>query len=412
MNSLPDPDQARRILETLAEHGVPPGDGIEYFTEGFEPILDALRDRYLDGLLKDGRSGFKLVQARYGGGKTHFLYCLRSLAMDRDFAAALVELAPGSCAYDRPIQVYREVASRLEASIDGRRVGGGLDHVLTARLESQRAKAGDARLSDWLDQVVRGASVDSRSFRAAVYRYLKALLDNEPHARDVLGAWLLGEAVPSAEVRRFGVYERMQNSNAFMMLRSMCQLLREVGFAGSVLLFDEVDRILSGRRGSSGSRAFTDNLRDIVDLVGRHELPGTLFVYAVPGDEFWRLAADYQALHERLRPALPATHSPLNPVIDLESLDMDEAELLAAIGRRLCSLYEVMAGKADNNRFARENMARLATKCAGRMTDRGNRRLFVKTAASLLVHGVASEESLDEDALRSALQKTAAVPRG
>jgi hypothetical protein len=401
---------ARDILETLAQYGIPPNEGTEAFTEGFGPALDAFDQRYFKTLLPAGKSGFKLVQARYGGGKTHFLFCLRDLALERGFAASLVNLAPGACAYDRPIQVYRAIADRLEVRIDGVRVTGGVDQVLLAHMEHLHKSLGEDEARAWLAKTVRHARIDSQSFRAAVYAFGRACLDGEVGSRDMLGAYLRGEQVPSGNVKPFGVFARMSNATAFCMLRSLSQILREIGFGGVAFLFDEVDRILSVRRSSASARAFTDNLRDIIDLVGRHELPGALFVYAVPGEDFWRLVSDYQALHERLRPPLLNTGSLLWPVIDLEHLSVEEGALLKGIGRRLCDLHGLTNGGGSEG--ARQNLERLASLCAERVTDRGNRRLFVKSAAALLVSDDDATRALDEQDLRNLIRRNAAAGHG
>src|SRR5690606_25726389 len=120
----------------------------------------------------------------------------------------------------------------------------------------------------------------------------------------------------------------------FQALRSMCQLLVGYGFPGLVLMFDEVDRnlSLSNRR----IQALGDNLRQVIDLCGASQLPGVLFLYAVP-PEFLRLVVpEYPALDQRLRSPLPMSkHSPQAALIDLEQLALQPEELLEAIGNRL-----------------------------------------------------------------------------
>ncbi len=55
-------------------------------------ILDAIKEEYLATFIKDGGSSFKLVVGIYGGGKTHFLYCVRDAGWAQHFAVSYVSL--------------------------------------------------------------------------------------------------------------------------------------------------------------------------------------------------------------------------------------------------------------------------------------------------------------------------------
>ena len=84
-NSL-TPRLAQHILQRVGEAGQPPEWGLSFLNVGNQHYLDILASEYLDRLLDGNRgSAFKLVQGYYGGGKTHFLHCLRDLAWMRGF---------------------------------------------------------------------------------------------------------------------------------------------------------------------------------------------------------------------------------------------------------------------------------------------------------------------------------------
>ena len=76
----PSPALARAILQRVGEIGQPPEVGIEYLNVGNERVLGILEREYIRPIAETGRgSSFKLVQAYFGGGKTHFLMCLRQI---------------------------------------------------------------------------------------------------------------------------------------------------------------------------------------------------------------------------------------------------------------------------------------------------------------------------------------------
>src|SRR5690554_5218151 len=113
-----DPRVASHILQRLGESGQPPEFGVEWINVGNESYLKVLESEYFERQLKGGAS-FKLVQGYFGGGKTHFLYCVRDMAWRHGFAVAVVELSPTECPYDDTLKVYATVARRSEE----RRVG-------------------------------------------------------------------------------------------------------------------------------------------------------------------------------------------------------------------------------------------------------------------------------------------------
>jgi hypothetical protein len=404
------PAEAQSILESLAEFGVPPESGTEHFSSGFEPLLAALEDRYVSGLLRDGKSGLKVVEARYGGGKTHFLYAFAEMARRSGFAVSLVEQKPREASWERPLGIYRAVAGAVKGTASD---GQGIHRLLAGRLEVHRRAEGDRDVEDWIRTTVGTMPLDSASFRAAVHGYLKALLEGESASAELLGTYLLGEPVPAAALRPFGVYERMSNGNAYRMLRCLCHTVREVGWCGLVVLLDEVDRLLSSRRMTRAAEALVDNLRDLVDLVGRHELPGAMFMLAVPGREFWDLVDRYQALAERLRSPYPfGPQTPLSPVIRLDRLSLSEEELLDTVGAKLCAVHEVATGKPAQP-VLRESISKLASLCLEQRTERGNRRLFVRSAA-LLLTGAAGPPvtARSRDELYDLMSRTAAGSSG
>ena len=86
----PDANQrqiASHILQRLGEGGQPPEVGVELINVGNESYLKVLEHEYFGNQLRIG-SSFKLVQGYFGGGKTHFLHCVRDMAWRHGFVTA------------------------------------------------------------------------------------------------------------------------------------------------------------------------------------------------------------------------------------------------------------------------------------------------------------------------------------
>ena len=385
---------ANHILQRLGESGQPPEFGLNRINVGNESYLDVLENEYFGRQLKIGAS-FKLVQGYFGGGKTHFLYCVRELAWRHGFATAVVELSPAECPYDDSFKVYRTVARRVSMcptqalTAPSYGIADLLRNIVDDRLDDAtetfaannhpdpdaEARRGVRR---WLRRTVARASCESHSYRQAVVGFARAYLDDDDALEHRLEAWLLGEPIPLSDLRDAGVYEALSKSNGFTMLRCLTQMVVALGLPGTALLFDEVDRNLSVS--AHRSHVIGDNLRQVIDLCGRHQLPNTLFLYAVPPEFMRHIVPDYPALYQRLKVPVPmSVRSPQSVLIDLESLDLEPVALLSALAERILSVFEEARSHHFDADRQKQNAQRLAEACTDAYFEVNHRRLFVKT---------------------------------
>lgn len=401
VSSLPPLDRqvAMHILHRIGESGQPPEFGVEYINVGNESYLRVLEHEYFGNQLRIGAS-FKLVQGYFGGGKTHFLYNVREMAWRHGFVTAVVELSPAECPYDDAFKVYRAVARRVAmrprsvldaphyglADLVRSLVDDRVEHAEAALREQGASDPGSearAAVGQWLRRTVGRAPCESHSYRQAVTSLALAYLDGDYSLEQMLEAWLLGEPVPQGELRDAGVYEQLGKSNGFTMLRCLTQMVVALGFPGTALLFDEVDRNLSvsARR----SHIIGDNLRQVIDLCGRHQLPNTLFLYAVPPEFMRNVVPDYPALYQRLKSPVPlSVRSPQAVLIDLERLDLEPMELLSRLGDRLTHVFEVARECQLDRSLQHLNALTLARACADAYFEVNHRRLFVKAWVDFL----------------------------
>jgi hypothetical protein len=377
---------AQHILSRLGEAGQPPEVGIAHINVGNETYLRVLEEEYLRPIAEEGRgSSFKLVQAYYGGGKTHFLHCVRERAWSLGFPAGIVGLSPDECPFDDPVRIYTAVAREVAWPPRDPLVppARGVDELLRSALEEKTAASPPEAVRGWVLQQVRRVPADSHSYRMAVARFLLAILDGETDAEDILAAYLRGEAVAASDLKDFGVREEIQRHTAFRFLRSLIQVLQAIGAPGLLLGFDELDRNLSF--GASRRRAIADNLRQLIDLCGREALPGLLCLYAVPPEFLTRIVPEYVALQQRLEaPSALSARSPQAVVIDLENLDLPQEDLLAGIGERILRVFQVAHGASLDGKVQSANLRLLAKTVLERTWDVAHRRSFVKAAVALL----------------------------
>ena len=410
---LPEPRLARQIVETLGQSGTPLSKGVSYYNAGNESLLNAIDTHYLGSYLADGGAVFKLVVGDYGAGKSHFLYCVRDRAWQRNFAVSKVDLSPKESPYDDQRRVYGAVASALI----WHELGGigedeqGLARFLEGTLRRLVAPNGldldDEGAEDLpevraLLQTVASTPIDSLSYDKAIQGYLTALLRGQTRRLEALERWLHGEEVSPEDMRdlrTIGVTEKINKNNAFKMLRSLAQTVRALGYTGLALLFDEGDRMLS--IGGKAEKTATDNLREVIDRC-RDELPGAMFVYAVPPQFINDVVPRYPALQQRIRtPGRFSRTNHFSPQISLDRLDLAENDLMLAIGEKLIPIYELAFGVQLDVKVQYANAAILANVARDVFLDVSHRRLFVKSFVTELARQHAAGERVltEEEAI-------------
>jgi hypothetical protein len=387
---LPEPRLARQIIETLGQSGTPMSKGVSYYNAGNESLLNAIDTHYLGSYLADGGAVFKLVVGDYGSGKSHFLYCVRDRAWQRNFAVSKIDLSPKESPYDDQRRVYAAVASSLVWHELGSLSED--EHGLTRFLEGTLWRLVNPHGLDLRDEGVESipevraclltlstTMVDSLSFHKAVQGYFHALLRGHERRLESLGRWLHGEEVSPEDMRdlrSIGVTEKINKNNAFKMLRSLCQTVRALGYTGLALLFDEGDRMLS--IGGKAEKTATDNLREVIDRC-REDLPGALFMYAVPPDFLHTIVPKYPALQQRVQAANYFSRAnPFSPQIDLEHLDVPDEQLLEQIGYRLLPIFETAYDIKLNRDIQTSNIHFFSEAARNSYLAISHRRLFVK----------------------------------
>jgi len=387
---LPEPRLARQIIEVLGQSGTPLSKGVSYYNVGNESLLNAIDRHYLGSYLADGGAVFKLVVGDYGSGKSHFLYCVRDRAWERNFAVSKVDLSPKESPYDDQRRVYAAVASSIiwhelgNLGEDEQGLARFLQGTLRRMVYPHGVELEDPGASELpevraLLQTLMVSQIDSLSFGKAVQGYLLASLRGQERRLESLGRWLQGEEVSPEDMRdlrSIGVTEKINKNNAFRMLRSLCQVVRALGYTGMALLFDEGDRMLSV--GGKSEKVATDNLREVIDRC-REDLPGALFMYAVPPAFIHDIVPKYPALQQRIQaPSYFSRSNPFSPQISLDRLDIPDEELLVQAGYRLLAIFEVAYTIKLDATIQAQNIDTFSMAARNSYLAISHRRLFIK----------------------------------
>ncbi len=392
-SALPDKREALNIIHSLGTSGQPPKLGALHLNVGTGPILRRFREDYLEGICAsadglDGQGICKWVEGDYGNGKTQFLRCFQEIAWELNYVTAFVELSQDECPLDRPDRVYGAVARAVQArpmnagDVDRSK---GFDVALAQLLDRKfpQVLTGvpdeglKAEAVNWVESELKSLAVESTALRSAAVIHLLARLNGDEEKTNLSGLYLRGEPVPPPELKKLGIYEKIDKANGFRMLRSMCQLLQRSELAaGTVLLFDEARRTLS-LMSAKGQKVACENLLSVINRCNQGELPGTVFLYAVMPEFFTNFAVQYPALLQRCG---PSTRIPLNTIEGIR-----ESDLLVKIGRRIAQIFGAAYEFTFDDAAALDrNLMELSTAAIQETMGTGTRRLFVKSCVQML----------------------------
>lgn len=384
------PQRRLDIVDAL-RRGTVPRAGLEALAVGLERLAPTFDDE-----LSRARAGggvFKAIRGEYGSGKTFTVRWLEERAKRAAFAAAEVQISETDTPLHRLETVYRRLVERLSTTdmMDGafRSVvdrwffvleeevlaGGQVDERDSAELVSRTTAALEQRLAE----ITRKAP----AFAAALRGYRQALAAGDAARADALIAWLGGQPNVAADAKRAaGIKGDLDHFGALSFLQGLLVILRDSGFAGLVLVLDEVET-LQRVRGDVREKGL-NALRQLVDEIDAGRYPGLYVVITGTGAFFdgpqgvQRLPPLAQRLHVDF-----ATDSRFdNPRAVQVRLGAFDAERLREVGRLVRDIYATHTQAAERVRavVTDDYVAALADAVTGRLGGKVGivPRLFLK----------------------------------
>ena len=268
--------------------------GFQYFTAGLNPYLSLLDREYFSSFLKQGGSSFKLVVGTYGGGKTHFLYCVREMAWQHDFAVSHVNLSHEASPFYQLDLVYATIVKGIMPPLSpDELISGyekGLDSFIKGWMASKQAEltskgfTGEKLRKELLASAQSLSGIESTSFNNAVCAAFAALVDKRDEDFRNACQWLKGEGYSRGVHSKLGILQKIDKTTAFSMIRSLLQWVRQIGYSGLAILLDEATMETSLT--TKQRERHLNNLREVIDECGHMNIQGAIIFYAVPDLNF------------------------------------------------------------------------------------------------------------------------------
>lgn len=307
---MPD-ENALELWARLGSEGKAPtdisraNDAVNAYSVGIDPWINRLSRTYFQKLCKNN-AHFKLVIAPYGGGKTHFLVSVGARALKENYAVSYIGCTD-NIRFDNALEIYRAFVTSLtmpgceESGLSTFLKDGVIAYK--ANLIKDKAPDPEAAMNMWINTLYR-TEYPEPTFGRVIATALREITDPEgARTGDAGYRWLRGEidALTKDErscLRVPPITAKERNEFGRRMLLSMCKFVKEGGFNGVAILFDEVETLFTAK-GKALLRVLAA-LRVLIDLpVG---IPGGVPLFAafsaVP--DVLEQLPKYPALQQRL----------------------------------------------------------------------------------------------------------------
>lgn len=395
---------ARAAIQSLSMGQPPSPELSDFISVGLDRDLQVFEDEYFgpDGLLPLADQGtFKMVEAFYGGGKTHYLRAVERRAHANGFASAFVELHKDSCPLTRFDLIYAKVVETLclPSARDGQLLQG-LGNVIRAWV-SPRSEEEDA-IESAAERLQALGDLPLPSMRIALRNAAHAIASDDRNSLDEILVYLHGGKI-SSPLKRLGILEPIDVRSGSLALRSLSHWLRQIGIPGLLLIMDEGDRSLS-IASSNDKIAAANNLRQLINetTVGSG-WPGVMFLYSIPS---WQAFEDAFRKQPALHMVVKSTGFPSNPLAPRIALDDrfgndDDARRVFCVelGGRIAELFAAAYPAQPLSVEATRSAAQLVAQVVVQETlEVSFRRLFVQTFIAALFR-LRSGESLKQEAV-------------
>jgi hypothetical protein len=299
---------------------------------------------------KDYEQGkIRFVSGNWGSGKTHFLMRLQEEAFESNFLVSSFEIKAEETPFNKFEKVFfgivRNITSDQMYKTNKLNESIPFARVLQDFLETQPDWESDPEkvVRELDSKLMSVASIDI-DFKRVIIQFWQTFLNEGSSAQDFetrarLLQWFEGVGTPALFRKDFRIQKVVNKENARLMLQSLANFIRWMGFSGLVILFDEAEMTHTTMRKSILRQAH-NNLLHLINEI--HDTPGAILVYATVPSFFTdpnHGIQTYGALAQRIGELPSIAPSPLQRVWNIDRIDVSNEEQLE-VCLRILSLYQ------------------------------------------------------------------------
>lgn len=330
------PKERDTIIQALSA-GVVPRVGLPHIQVGRAAEIGALL-RDVDRIA-DGGATVRFVIGDYGAGKTFFANLIRLIALERKCVTVHADLAPdrrihasGGQARALYSEAVRNMATRTKPE------GGALAAVVE-RLVTDAVKEGGERqipVEKVIDEKLAPIQefVGGYDFATVLKAYWRGSEASNEELKLASLRWLRGEFTTKTEANKaLGVRTIIDDDTVYDSLKSLACLTKVAGYAGLLVMFDEMVNIYKLQNAQARKSNFEQILRIVNDALQGNTSHIGFVMCGTPQFlmDTRRGLFSYEALQSRLAENQFATKGLVDlsgPVINLQSLTPEDLLVL------------------------------------------------------------------------------------
>jgi hypothetical protein len=369
-------ERRRREVVDALRRGTVPESGLDVLAVGLGRFEAAIDEELAAAAA--GGAVFKAVRGEYGAGKTFFSRWLVERARRMGFASSEIQISETETPLHRLETVYRRITENLATAefppsamrevVDGWFFALEQDVLASGAVDESDAAALGSAVDALLERRLESVSRTAPAFATALRGYRTAIRQGDAAQAEGLLAWLGGQPHVAASVRReAGVRGELDHFGALGFLQGLLTALRDSGYAGLVVVLDEVET-LQRVRGDVRDKAL-NALRQLVDEVHSGRFPG-LYLIITGTPAFFEGTQGVQRLAplaQRLAVDFTTDSRFDNPRAIQIRLPGFTHDSLTELGCRVRDLYAVGAADRIPEVVDDAYVADLATAVAGRL---------------------------------------------
>uniref|UniRef100_Q07NU8 ATP-binding protein n=1 Tax=Rhodopseudomonas palustris (strain BisA53) TaxID=316055 RepID=Q07NU8_RHOP5 len=346
------PKERDTIIQALSA-GVVPRLGLPFIQVGRAAEIAALL-RDIDRV-GEGGAAVRFVIGEYGAGKTFFANLIRLIALERKCVTVHADLAPdrrihasGGQARALYSEAVRNMATRTKP--EGGALAGVVERLVTDSVK-EAAERGVA-VETVIDQKLAPIQefVGGYDFAVVLKAYWRGSEEGDENLKAAALRWLRGEFSTKTEARQaLGVRTIIDDGDIYDSLKSLACLTKVAGYAGLVVMFDEMVNLYKLQSSQARNQNFEEILRIVNDALQGNTSSIGFVMCGTP--EFLmdtrRGLYSYEALQSRLAENRFATGNLVDfsgPIVRLQNLTPEDMLVL------LSNIRGVFAG-GDPTKF-------------------------------------------------------------
>jgi len=322
-----------------------------------------------------GHADCKFVRGDYGSGKTFLISRASEIGIREKFVISHVVISP-----DTPLHklqaVYAKICTGLCTATEEHALKSIIDtwiYGIEERLISTGISEDSLKLTALtekeIESVLERVSGMNSGLAAALRTYYAANIKGDFAAAQAAIGWISGESTVGRSFKtQAGIKGSVSETDALYYLRGLVYIMIQAGYSGLVVTFDEVETIQAFSR-PLREKGFI-NLRQIVDMIDKNELPNCFFLFAGTPAFFdsSRGMRSLPPLYDRI--GIISDDGFANPMQTQIVLSKFNEDKLASVSNKVMEIYAEAYGQIDKNRVTPKFIRSMIEKVTGRFGGR------------------------------------------